>query len=55
MEGIITWSMFASWFLTELCLQMSPHSYVKKLKLITLLRRTIKLIKQKVESGVDSL
>ena len=24
MEGIITWSIFASWFLTELCLRMSP-------------------------------
>ena len=22
MEGIITWSIFASWFLTELCLYM---------------------------------
>ena len=30
MEGIITWSVFASWCLTELCLFMNP-SYEKSI------------------------
>ena len=34
MKGIITWSIFTRWFLTKLCLYMSPITHMKLLNQI---------------------